>query len=264
VADAILADELEGQQREDGLDGGDHPGAGQVGAADPSVEPPGDEGRQQDKQSAGTGVGVVEVAEVELSDVGDVGLVGAWDGGAFVVAAPREPGEAFLAEDLVDGDVADGQSLDGQGLADVVDGVVAFAQGDDAVSGGVAFGGALGAGSGRSEELDASGPKLAAEGVEGLAGVAEAVGDLLGAAPVDEIGAEGFVLALAGVGRAQEELGARPLLGIVSFISHGVYYRLYRHTSQWGRAEKRPKMLCFSRKQGANGGNERRGDGLAA
>src|SRR5271167_1794193 len=74
--------------------------------------------------------------EGELADVGD-GL----DGGprllhSFLVKTPGQGGEAFLLEHLAHRGGAETQSLVPEDLADLVDGVVLFAQGEDAVVGG--------------------------------------------------------------------------------------------------------------------------------
>jgi hypothetical protein len=223
VADAILPDELQRQQRQDGLEGGDHLRAGAARPPDPAVQPPGDDRRQQDEQPACAGLDLGELVPVELSNVGDLGLLGAGHGRALVVATPRQAGETFLAQDLMDGDVAEAHALDGQGVPDVVDGVVALPQGDDALACGVAFGGALGAGPGWREEREAPGAQLAAERVEALAGVAEAVGDLGRTRPRD---VDGYRL---------------------HYSSWKILYTILTHKSM-GQQRKTPQYVVFSQK----------------
>jgi hypothetical protein len=98
--------------------------------------------------------------------------------------------------------------LVGQIAADVVDGEVLFAEGDDAVAEGIGLGCGLGP-LGRSEEEVASGTlaELVDEDAEAPRGVTEATSHLDAGETVDEEGAEGLVLAMGGVGRFEEDPG---------------------------------------------------------
>ena len=147
-------------------------------------------------------------AQVELPDIGDIGRGRPRAGWAFVVGPARQASESFVLEDLGDGDRAEGVSLVGQIAADVVDGEVLLAQGDDAVAEGIGLGCGLGP-LGRSEEEVASGTlaELVDEDAEAARGVTEAASDLGAGETIDEESAEGLVLAVGGVGGFEEDPG---------------------------------------------------------
>ena len=63
-------------------------------------------------------------------------MVGREPGWAFVISPAWQASESFILEDLGDGDRTEGVALVGQITADVVDGEVLLAQGDDADRGG--------------------------------------------------------------------------------------------------------------------------------
>jgi hypothetical protein len=91
-------------------------------------------------------------------------------------------------------------------LADFIDGMILFAQGDGERTGGGLFG--LGARAPlRGDEESGTGvaDKGMTKDAEGAGSIAEGAGDLLGGALVDVIGAKGLVLAVPGVLGLQEE-----------------------------------------------------------
>ena len=98
-----------------------------------------------------------------------------------------------------------------QGPADVVDGEVLLAQGDHAVAaGGPSWAAVWGPLAGGEEE----GPlgvlaELVDQDAEAAGRVAEARGGLGGGKSLDEVGAEGLVLAVGGVDRLQKAVGER-------------------------------------------------------
>lgn len=69
--------------------------------------------------------------QIESPDVGDIGSDGAGTVRSLIVAAPRQLGEALLLQDGGDGRRTEGLAIAGEGSADVVDGEVLFAEGDD-------------------------------------------------------------------------------------------------------------------------------------
>ena len=99
-------------------------------------------------------------------------------------------------------------SLVRQGAADVVDGEILFAQGDDTVAERVGLGCGTGP-LGRCEEEVASRvlAELVDEDSEAPRRVTEAASDLGSGTPSNEEGAEGLVLAMGGVGGFEEDLG---------------------------------------------------------
>jgi hypothetical protein len=119
----------------------------------------------------------------------------------------RQAGEAFFLEDLCHGDGADGPVLCGQGAADIVDGEVLLAQGNDALAQRLLFRGNVGS-LVRGEEETAVGvlAELVEQDAETAVGVAETCGDFRTWAAVDDIGTQSLVLAVCGIGRLQEVL----------------------------------------------------------
>ena len=148
--------------------------------------------------------------QVQLPDVSDVGRGRSRSLWSFVVAAAWQPSEAFGLEDLADGDGADGPAVGVEDAADVVDGEVLLAQGDDAIFEGLLLGrGMRSFGSGEEEEALGVLAELAGEDAETAGGVAPALGNLPDREALDEIAAKGLVLAMGGVAGLEEVLGER-------------------------------------------------------
>ena len=209
---AADAPQLEGEHGEGGADGGDGAGAGQAAAPDEGVEAQLGEEGQEEEQAAESGAEGArgEVKGLDGGEGSGEGLERALD---LASGAAREAGQAGSAQDL--GDVGDGggQAFVAQQVADLIGGEVLRAESEDALAelaAGV-VGRALGGGLAGREEEGALG--VAAEGGEQIAqragGVAEALGCLLEGELVDTQGAEGFVLAVVGVGGPQEMVGQR-------------------------------------------------------
>lgn len=126
---------------------------------------------------------------------------------AFLVATAGQWGEPFGFENLAHGRGAEGNLPFLEDLADVVDGVILLAEGDDQIPSSGFFGLRARA-SARSEEEVALGvvAELVTEDSESSRGVAEAAGGLAGGEVIDKKGAESLVLALLGVSRTEEEV----------------------------------------------------------
>ena len=172
----------------------------------------GEGGSEQEEAAEGGAEGAG--AEVELAAVGLRGEVGAGGLVAFLGGAAGQFAEAGLAEEAQDGLGAEGAALAAEAAFDVGDGeVLILAEGEDAagaVVGGRCLLGLEGAWAGRGDgEEGAVG--LAAEGgeeiVEGTAGIAEAGGGFGWGQAVDEVSAEGLVLAVGGIGGLEEAGG---------------------------------------------------------
>jgi hypothetical protein len=201
------AEELQGQQRAQCAARRDHARAGQPDLPGDRVERDCGRGRQEQEQPAEAGP-QVPGGQVELPDVGDVGRGGPGTEGPFVVTAAGQSGEPLILEDLGDGARAEGMSFVVQDAADVVDREVLLAEGDDPVAEGVGLGRGLRS-PGRGDEEDAV--RVAAEMVDEDA---EASGRVAGASrrlgpreALDEVGPEGLVLPVGGVGRHSEDAG---------------------------------------------------------
>ena len=94
-----------------------------------------------------------------------------------------------------------------EGAFDVIDRMILFAQGDNQRASRVGFGLTLGTGLALAEEIKVLASELAAQDAESSWGIAEPTGHLLGREPLGKIGAEGFVLAVGGRLRFEEESG---------------------------------------------------------
>ncbi|MEK7755026.1 MAG: hypothetical protein AAB654_24075, partial [Acidobacteriota bacterium] len=93
-------------------------------------------------------------------------------------------------------------------LADVVDGEVLLAQGDDLISQALGLGGGFRSFGRGEEELPLRFlAELVGQNAKASRGVTAAAGGLGGREPFDEVGAEGFVLAVGGVLGLEEEAG---------------------------------------------------------
>src|SRR5512143_1305072 len=128
---------------------------------------------------------------------------------ASTLSAPaRQAREALGLEHERDGGGAEGRAGLGQGTADVVDRQVLLAQGDHLLAHGIGLRGALGPfGGGQEEAAIGLRAELVAQHAEAAGGVAEALGDFVGGQRVDEVGAQGLVLAVRGVAGPQEVAG---------------------------------------------------------
>ena len=137
--------------------------------------------------------------QIQRADIGHLGRLGLEGGGTLVLPPPGQASEALFAQQHRQGVDADGLVGGGQLPLDVVDGKVAFTQRHGAVADAIADGGVLRAVLGLLEEGGAFGgivTKLVAEDPKGPRGVGEVPGDLDRGARLDEVGAEGLVLAV--------------------------------------------------------------------
>ena len=207
MAVACRPEQLQGQERSHGAAGRDHLRSGEPRLLEDAVEGNRSQHRQKEEQTTEFGP-ERPWAQVELPDIGDIGRGRPRAGWAFVVGPARQPRESFFLEDLADGNRAEGMSFVGQVAADVVDGEVLLAKGDDAIAEGIGFG-CRARSFGRCEEEVASRvlAKLVDEDSEAPRGIAEAARDLDTGEFLNEEGAQGLVLAVRGVGWLEEDLG---------------------------------------------------------
>ena len=125
---------------------------------------------------------------------------------SLLLASSRQAGETLLAENLLDGGGAQGLALLLEKLADLIGGMILFSQGDDQVPGRGLLGLRLGTVP-RVEEEGGVGiaTELVAEDAEGAGSITEVGGDVGGGFVLDDIGAQGFVLALFRMEGRKEE-----------------------------------------------------------
>src|SRR5262249_54816780 len=138
---------------------------------------------------------------------GGLGPDGRWP---FLVATTGQAGKAFRAEQQAEGVDADLVPCRGEFAVDVINGEVAFAQGDGAVEDWNAGRPGPRLLLGRGEEAGAFAgvvPELMAQDAKGTWRVGEACGDFPGGKLLDKVSAEGFVLALAGPVGLEKEAG---------------------------------------------------------
>ncbi len=209
VAGAFRADELESQQGAQGLLGGDHCRAGEIGLAQHLGQADAAQERNEEEESAQARAprARFEAQGANVSNRRGLRAQGLW---AFVVEASGQAGEPFLAQEHAEGIDTDGLPSVGEFALDVVDGEVAFAHGDDQFADAIANGCPM-----RSVLHDAEEAgthvgivaKLVAEDAKGAAGVAEAACDFVRRQPLDEVGAQRLVLALNGVVGSEKEAG---------------------------------------------------------
>jgi hypothetical protein len=188
-----------------GTAGRDHGRAGEASPPQNGIEVAGDQLGHEQEQAAEAGTEVPRV-EVELADVGDSGLGRACAGWAFLIETAGQAGETLLLEDVVDSDGTEGVALVFQGSADVIDGQVLFAEGDDTLAQFVLRrGGVLLLMRGTEEGMLRVLAELVDQRAETACGVAKALGGFLGGDPLHEVSPQGFVLTMGSVAGLQEE-----------------------------------------------------------
>jgi hypothetical protein len=205
---ALDRPQLEGQGRPQGVAGGNHlrarepRGLGELGeveanevrheqeeAAAARLDPPGRQG---------------EGAHIRHGFHG-----GPRPRGPFLVPATREGRKPFGLEHFPHRRRAERQPALREGLADLVHGVVPFAQGDDRVARGRLLGLRSGpAVGGDKEDRGSLAPKLMAHDAEGPRRIPEGAGGLVRRARVHEVGAQGLVGPLLGRLGLEEEAPA--------------------------------------------------------
>jgi len=146
------------------------------------------------------------LAQVELAQIGNRFNGGPGEAGPFLIQPPGQWSKAFGFEHLAHGRGAQGTFSLVEGMADVVDGVILLAQLDDELASGRLLGLSLGAAPGTNKEHGIGLPaEVIAENMEGAWRIAELMSDFFGWLALQEIGAEGLVLALSGMAGLSEE-----------------------------------------------------------
>src|ERR1019366_4287350 len=154
-------------------------------------EPAANQQGQKNKQASKLGLKAARLEE-ELAPVGHGGRIGLENIGPFVITAAGQTGKTLIVQDLPDGGTAQGRQI-------------LFAHGEDKFTGRVLFGLGVGAGLEIVEELAFGSAEVVGQDAEGTGRVAKAHGDLVSGGAVDEVGAEGFILALGGGSGFEEE-----------------------------------------------------------
>ena len=146
--------------------------------------------------------------QLQLLNIRHRGLIWMGMSGPFVVGAAGQAGEALLFENRGNVSSTERVPLVVEDLADVIDGEIPFASLNDLIPPGIGFGGLLGT-FGRGQEKGPGGilAELVNEAAKAARGIAKASGGGLGREFVDEEGAQGFVLAVGGIGGMEENFG---------------------------------------------------------
>ena len=132
--------------------------------------------------------------------------MGAGGLGPFLVQAPGQRRKTLGPEDFPHGGRAEGTVALFEGLADFIDRVVLFAELDDQVAGGRLLGLGLGTVAwGDKKDRVRLAAEVVAQDVKGIERVAEGAGDVFGGPALDQIGAQGLVLAVFGQAGFEEE-----------------------------------------------------------
>ncbi len=177
------------------MGGGDLPGAGELALLQDTLPGHGAQVGHEQEQAAELGA-KLPGRQIQQARIRDRGGLGMGVPGPFFIGPSWQAGKVFLLEDMGDGDRAEPVALLLQEPADVVDGEVLFAGGDNLEAPGVGFGGALRPFGRRQEEGAVRVlAELAGQDAETARGIAEAAGSLLGGEAVDEEGTQGLVLA---------------------------------------------------------------------
>ena len=198
VALALDGPQLEGESGAQGMAGRDHARPRQCGMLGECLDIEADEIGDEQEEAADLS-GEVARGEREGAHIGDSFRGRPDGGGPLFVEAARQWGEALGFEHFAHCGGAERRAGLLERGTDLVDRVVALSEGDDLSLGPALVGLAAGTWPRCCEEF---GELTAAEGMaqhpESAGRIAEASGDLNGRLLVEEVGAQGFVLALPG------------------------------------------------------------------
>ncbi len=201
------ARELQRQERPHRTASGDHLRAGETCVPEDPVPGDGSQNRREEEQAAELGA-KRRGAEVQLPDIGDIGDGGARADGAFVIGPAWQASQAFLLEDMRDGDRTKRVTLMVQVAADVVDREILLAECDDPIAERIGLGcGVWSFGWGPEEVASGILAKLMDEDAEASRCITEPPSGLSAGESIDKIGPKGLVLAMSGVGGFEEDPG---------------------------------------------------------
>ena len=131
-------------------------------------------------------------------------------GSRLFVFSPGQPGKPFFFENQRDGHGAHPVPALFQDAADIIDGEILLSQSDDLVPDTIGFGRSLGSLlRGKEEGALWMLAELMGEDAEASRGIPEAAGNFGGGELIDEVGPEGFVLAVGGILGFEKEAGHR-------------------------------------------------------
>ena len=148
------------------------------------------------------------LGEVELPGIGGIRGIGSSGGEALVISASRKSGESLLLENRRDGTRTELCPTLEQGIPDIVDRSILFAEGDDLLTHLFFEWRRLSLLGLRLEELSVGIlAELMAQDAKAPSGIAEALGSFCGGDFIDEEGAESLILSMSWVGGNEEGVG---------------------------------------------------------
>jgi hypothetical protein len=213
VGDAAGGGQFQGQQGQDAADRRDRGGAGVAGGRHQGGQVQGDQVGDDQQQPGEPGVEPFgQGGEVDDGGAGEgrVPAGGGRRGAGLAGGRAVEPAEALLGEDRADAGPVQRDALGRQGGADLVHRLALAAQFDDAGAGGVLPGCVPWAGlAGRDEQVKVAGAEAAVQAGHRPPGVAELLPGLGQGQPVNVVGAQRLIAALAHLLRGGEKLTAR-------------------------------------------------------
>lgn len=207
MAVAGIAEELESEERPDGMRRRDHLRAWKTSLVKYFVQTDLDEVGHKEKEATELGF-KLPGSEIKITYICHGGGFRPYAGRPFLIAPPWQAGKSFLLENHGHSRRAQSMLLIAQDLADIVDGEVLLAQGNDFVPKSIRFGSTLRSFGGRGEEvLMGVLSKLMTKDPEASLRVPEASSRLGRGEAFDEIGPERLVLPVSGIGGFEEDPG---------------------------------------------------------
>ena len=198
------AKQFQGQKGADGVRSRDHPGAGKSHPLKNLVQVQRSQGGQKKKQAAELGADLSRT-QIEPTDIRHLGHRRMLAGRSLVVGTPGQPGETFGLQQRRHRHRTQATPFLLQRAADVIDGEVLFPQGNDLLAYGVALGGRLWPFGWRKKELAVWVLTEAMhQDAKATWGIAETGSRFGRREPFDEVGPQGLVLPMGGVGGCAE------------------------------------------------------------
>jgi hypothetical protein len=183
----------------------DHPGARETCPIEDLIETDLTEVGQEEKEAAKLGL-KLSGGEIQMTYICYGSNLGPYARRPLVITSPGQAGKPFLLEDHGHRCRTQFMPLIAQDLADIVDGEVLLAQGNDLVPKPICFGSTLRSfGRGYEEASIGVLAKLMTEDAEASLCVSKPSSGLSGRDAFDEIGSQGLVLPVGGIGGFEKD-----------------------------------------------------------
>jgi hypothetical protein len=207
MAVASIAEEFQGKERADGMRSRDPLGSREICLLEDLVETDLVEVGQKEKEAAELGL-KLSGGEIQMTNICNGSNLRPYARRPLVIASPGQAGKSFFLEDHGYRCRTEFMPLFPQGLADIIDGEVLLSQGDDLIPKPILFGSGLRSFKRRHKE----GPtgvltKLMTEDAEASLCVSKPASRLSRRDAFDEIGSQGLVLPVNGIGGFEKDPG---------------------------------------------------------